>query len=413
MLNTIQPNRINLGGSFNFTGTLTKSGVNIATVDDLATGSSTIANKTLTNTNTVTLLDSLFTLQDNGDITRQLQFQLSGITAGNTRILSVPDYDGTVATLAGLETLTQKTLTSPKINLGSDANYDLYYRSAGNLVRLPVGSNNQRLSVVNGVLAWQDLIPLTIPVAGLNRAGASPDINCWSFWAAFTNNDANFISRDMTTTTTLNVRGVAGTISLINANTNVSGLAAAANVGCRVVDGGVDKLIWANDAAATLYIANADGTGVATASFSGTAPASIVRVGYDKVNNHVWIADGANKAATNVKRYTLSAGVLTNINSDITLSVAPANAGQGTIFIGRTYALICDTVGTATSQTIQRFNKTTGAKVDTITILTPGSATVALAALAWSVRYERLYMFRYYSSLATVNSGAFELLDID
>jgi hypothetical protein len=74
-----------------------------------------LTNKTLNNTNTVSLLDTLFTLQDDADNTKQLRFQLSGITTGTTRTLTVPDVNDTLVTLAALQTLTNKTLTSPII----------------------------------------------------------------------------------------------------------------------------------------------------------------------------------------------------------------------------------------------------------------------------------------------------------
>ena len=41
--------------------------------------------------------DANFLLYDNGDSTRNLQFQLSGITTGTTRTLTVPDASGTIA----------------------------------------------------------------------------------------------------------------------------------------------------------------------------------------------------------------------------------------------------------------------------------------------------------------------------
>lgn len=61
--------------------------------------------------------DELF-IQDDGDATKQGQFQLSGVTAGQTRILTWPNFNGTISTLAGTEALTNKTLTSPVINTG-------------------------------------------------------------------------------------------------------------------------------------------------------------------------------------------------------------------------------------------------------------------------------------------------------
>jgi hypothetical protein len=47
-----------------------------------------------------TLRDDYFILQDNGDLTKQANFQLSGITTGNTRTLTVPDASGTIALAA-------------------------------------------------------------------------------------------------------------------------------------------------------------------------------------------------------------------------------------------------------------------------------------------------------------------------
>ncbi len=57
---------------------------------------SSIVGKVLDNTNTVTLKDTNFTLQDDGDATKQARFQLSGITSGNTRTYTLPDATSTL-----------------------------------------------------------------------------------------------------------------------------------------------------------------------------------------------------------------------------------------------------------------------------------------------------------------------------
>ena len=86
------------------------NGDGIFTLNDLT---QTLTNKELDNTNTITLKDTLFTLQDNSDATKIMVFQLSGISTGNTRTLTIPDLSGTLVLTAGAQTLTDKTLTAP------------------------------------------------------------------------------------------------------------------------------------------------------------------------------------------------------------------------------------------------------------------------------------------------------------
>jgi hypothetical protein len=74
---------------------------------------------TTSTSTTINVADANFTISDNSDATKQLQFQLSGITTATTRTLTAPDFDGTIATIAGTETLTNKTLTSPTLTTPS------------------------------------------------------------------------------------------------------------------------------------------------------------------------------------------------------------------------------------------------------------------------------------------------------
>lgn len=67
---------------------------NLTAAQDAISG--TVSNKTLDNSNTLNIKDANFTLQDDGGSTRLANFQLSGITAGNTRTITVPDSNTTL-----------------------------------------------------------------------------------------------------------------------------------------------------------------------------------------------------------------------------------------------------------------------------------------------------------------------------
>ena len=51
-----------------------------------------------TSTLPATFSDADFRVQDNGDATKQLAFECSGITTGTTRTMTVPNNSGTIAT---------------------------------------------------------------------------------------------------------------------------------------------------------------------------------------------------------------------------------------------------------------------------------------------------------------------------
>lgn len=66
------------------------------------TGSIVATSATVTG---MTVADDQFTIADEGDVTKKIAFQASGITTGTTRTLTVPDASGTLA-LLGAQTFT-------------------------------------------------------------------------------------------------------------------------------------------------------------------------------------------------------------------------------------------------------------------------------------------------------------------
>ena len=62
-----------------------------------------IVSKAIGNTNTVTVLDTNFTVQDNGDNTKQLKFELSGLTTNSTSTLTIPNSSGTIYITGGTD----------------------------------------------------------------------------------------------------------------------------------------------------------------------------------------------------------------------------------------------------------------------------------------------------------------------
>lgn len=79
------------------------------------TDTQNLTNKTLDNSNIITVRDDRFTMQDSADTTKQAVFQLSGITTATTRTYTVPDETGTIQL--------QKTMTTQVFTSGTNQTY--------------------------------------------------------------------------------------------------------------------------------------------------------------------------------------------------------------------------------------------------------------------------------------------------
>lgn len=138
------------------------------------TDSQSPTNKTFNNTNSLTVKDNSLTIQNASSTTKQFQFLASGITAGQTRIYTVPDYNATLATLAGAETLTNKTLTSSTINSPIITNATL---SADSITGFTTSNNGSiyGVSVAGGLINGSSLVSSSVTGTQLatNAVGAS------------------------------------------------------------------------------------------------------------------------------------------------------------------------------------------------------------------------------------------------
>jgi len=89
-----------------FKGTAGGSTRSVVTEDQ----TQTLSNKTLDNSSTITVQDANLTIQDNGDNTKQVKVDVSGVTTGTTRTLTAPDADTTIVGTGATQTLTNKTV---------------------------------------------------------------------------------------------------------------------------------------------------------------------------------------------------------------------------------------------------------------------------------------------------------------
>ncbi|MDD5199253.1 MAG: hypothetical protein PHC88_05565 [Terrimicrobiaceae bacterium] len=69
---------------------------------------------------TIAIADNVFTLQDNSDATKLVQFQLSAIGTGTTRVFTFPNASTVLVGTDVAQTLTNKTLNSPILNGTTD-----------------------------------------------------------------------------------------------------------------------------------------------------------------------------------------------------------------------------------------------------------------------------------------------------
>ncbi len=140
---------------------VTKSQVGLGNVDNTSDATknaapATLQNKTLDNTNTIQVRDTLFTIQDDVDATKRLQFQASGISTGTTVTLTAPNASGTIATLSGIAQtfVNTTTFSGQTVTVGTSASTSTYglgtgTTASGNTKTINIGTSGASGSTTN------------------------------------------------------------------------------------------------------------------------------------------------------------------------------------------------------------------------------------------------------------------------
>lgn len=96
---------------------VTANGVQVVTLDGSQVLTNKTITAPVITSPTLTVRDNVLTIQDDLDNTKQARFELSSIAPGQTRTITVPDTNLTLVGVDATQTLTNKTLTTPTITV--------------------------------------------------------------------------------------------------------------------------------------------------------------------------------------------------------------------------------------------------------------------------------------------------------
>lgn len=200
---------------------------------------------------------------DGSAVTTSHDYKLSGVTGSDKAVSKT-----------GSETLTNKTLTSPVINVTSDATGDIYYRSAGGLfTRLGLGTNGYILTSNGTIPAWtanSSAAEATYATSGISKL----DANVRYYAADAGANDTYAIT--LTDAPSAYVTGQEFSFKANTANTGAATLNVNA-LGAKTIVKGVNTTLSDNDILAGQHVkVRYDGTNMVMMSPVSTNPSPII-----------------------------------------------------------------------------------------------------------------------------------------
>jgi hypothetical protein len=187
--------------------TLTGNGDDIVVINTAGTAMETQSitgdvvgtNNTQTLTNK-SLVDATTYFVDDGDNTKKVQLQVSGVTTATTRTLTVPDASDTLVLLAEAQTLTNKTLTAPIISTISNTGTLTLPTSTDTLVGKATTDTltNKTLTapVLNGALSGTSFIDDdTMATASATTVSSSESVQAYANSVAAAQGPFRFLSK--------------------------------------------------------------------------------------------------------------------------------------------------------------------------------------------------------------------------
>lgn len=139
---------------FDLDGFLTPSGVTIAELDVLSSGTLLTTSNTQTGITNKSFSDSTFTIEDNSDSTKKVAFQVSGVSTSTTRTLTIPNASTTIVGTDATQTLSNKSfsdaITLPEISTPStpaSGGYKIYAKTDGKIYGLNDAGTESELAI--------------------------------------------------------------------------------------------------------------------------------------------------------------------------------------------------------------------------------------------------------------------------